>query len=1754
MELPSTMRKPEVYLSWANSVLCEVNRSVDSVGAVQDGKILCELIDILAPDAGLMAKIQASDTSTQRAYIQTALDHMKNHGIKITFSAQDIVDGDIKSLLDVMWLLILNYGIHFIGQNAYQRSVGIGKKNLLEWCQGELEFVYRKLVHQASPKDKVTYLYKLLEEIEERYGIRRTIISPNDIIDGTVDEHTLMIYLSLLKRRVCNTARSSRREMLSVDGKEAALARIQERNRSMSEEAEARRRMSELAPTQNRESRPTRSASVDSSLPQVSRAAFQARSQESVEDGSDWFSSSNGSLVSGRERNSSHDRGSNLQAEAEQVLLQTISERVKEHMPNSDRDEDKDTDASHSHSERETETLSEFSSSALDEGYVTQRKDQARSKKAHAKDLERPREQTSVKRPAEKDNSNGSEVKKPVESRNVEDKGTVKIKIKRPTDYYLQWEETIDRLSHGPLPPPDVSDMSPRSPREILGGIGNFQGSRSRSLSQGSDTDLYSGAKVSVLERGEYFERRSGSSSPSSMQRRRGRGPAGGSRSLSWDHPSYAPERQVGTQRERTSSSPSSSRVSERTYSLQYTNGRVEPVREMSENGRGSVDKSQRNEEGASRGSISLPSGGSEANNQAYGNLLERLEELSRSGRAQRVILPDLGPDAPVLMIPGQGQEVLLLFDALRRARLEVDLSMPKSNGNGGSPSQPSGPQATEGGEETDLKKLSEREEGSGGGARKSPPTTSEAQDTVTSLPRPTPHQHHSPKPADIRVADLRSGGVRDARRTQSPSKRATSPLVTNSADSSRYQSLSPQRELGPEQAQSRLDRSSLERNGSPLRDFNSQSRDRRTDWSSTGRHYSAGGNSSSPSGSRRYESSPLRDTLSPSGSPYRHSLPKSQFNYQSSSPLRPHSPRSSPLRPHSSLSSQRINHTPERLPRLNLPEDNDSPRPRVGGLGRVPRREAWERQRQRKETPSFDTSNVDSIAQAKFIEILCKEIEELKHKIEDMEDSQVESSPERRGSPARGRQALENGYAPSRTGQNELSNSYSIRSEIQETDNKMLLARRDTSLSPRRPSPRRWQATTASRSLSSSPRRLSPVPRTGLSSSNQPEQTTSSSGRVKSRQTPPPERGDNLSSRKRTADAHPSDGSLRLHARSESPTENGIKAKTTDVSETGSTARSGRAISLGYKSPIRSVTQEIWGKDLTSVEGLEPDRHETYRRLISLRNVSEEDVIELKQALASAVVENDILQAKLNNARHEIQGKLSKTNEVLDDCRRHLAKSQAENMELRTALERERERSATLEGRVREMDIVAQQARADNEELEEELDHTLSMLDRSLSETKPGIDALKQENAELHGQATVFQTENSSLKREMDELRRSHTKAVHTIRELRTCLDEAREERDDLQQRVHELERSQSESKVQSILSHYQEKGARDETEREYNSSGLSQSSDRFTRNHRRTSTRNDEVTPGNTPSKGATPNVSGIAPRVASPVRGLNYSFEEVSAPTVPSTYREIYPHRKPRYQSLSAERYASPERVESPVNFIDYPDLQHYPTKLDPVDLGDSYLSRSQQEDEGGFSRSARPTSRDSSPIRKPIPSYRPYRSDTSSSYTVLAERSSEVLGSARSTSPQTRGRSPVRLSQSMREVRSSSQSPRRGLSSDTLNRSYDSLFDRNKMRSASTSPGRYGEGRRGILKNGSSASSHPRDRSLSPRYASRSHSPPTRLSPENKKDKPAAKKKLMFTKTEAGEIARNLQREFDKEDSMLDKLRQKHSTKSWFELQL
>ncbi|KAK3784070.1 hypothetical protein RRG08_025263 [Elysia crispata] len=245
---PRAMRRTQIYINWVNSVLGEAGGHVEGVEAVQDGKVLCDLIDVLAPDAGLLANVKATGDCTPLSYIKAALDHMKSHGIKIKFPPEDIIHNEIKSLLDILWILILNYGIHFIGQNAFQRSVGIGKKQLLEWCQDELDttFDHRntltfnlcngdwfvKLLERVAgcsmkkSKDTAEYIDALLTEIQDRYCIMKDIIRASDIVDGTVDEHTLMIYLSLMRRRASNSERHRRREMLSTDGKAAALAKV----------------------------------------------------------------------------------------------------------------------------------------------------------------------------------------------------------------------------------------------------------------------------------------------------------------------------------------------------------------------------------------------------------------------------------------------------------------------------------------------------------------------------------------------------------------------------------------------------------------------------------------------------------------------------------------------------------------------------------------------------------------------------------------------------------------------------------------------------------------------------------------------------------------------------------------------------------------------------------------------------------------------------------------------------------------------------------------------------------------------------------------------------------------------------------------------------------------------------------------------------------------------------------------------------------------------------------------------------------------------------------------------------------------------------------------------------------------------------------------------------------------------------------------------------------------------------------------
>ena len=158
--------------------------------------------------------------------------------------------------------------------------------------------------------------------------------------------------------------------------------------------------------------------------------------------------------------------------------------------------------------------------------------------------------------------------------------------------------------------------------------------------------------------------------------------------------------------------------------------------------------------------------------------------------------------------------------------------------------------------------------------------------------------------------------------------------------------------------------------------------------------------------------------------------------------------------------------------------------------------------------------------------------------------------------------------------------------------------------------------------------------------------------------------------------------------------------------------ASGAKPVDLGYSSPIRTVTQEIWGHGRTEDEYFsDTAKYEQWKRLISRDAVTDEDMLELKQALASCLVELDIVSAKLKNANSDIKEKMAKTSEVLNDCRAHLTKSQAENAELRSQNEKEKTRAEALELRMKDMEENLHSAKTNHDDLTQELEESVITL-----------------------------------------------------------------------------------------------------------------------------------------------------------------------------------------------------------------------------------------------------------------------------------------------------------------------------------------------------------------------------------------------------------------------------------------------------------
>ncbi|XP_033120104.1 uncharacterized protein LOC117119406 isoform X2 [Anneissia japonica] len=211
----------QMYTDWANSLLCEEGILIGGLHELSDGKILCKLLDALTTSHLFQ------EVTEPLSNVSLVLNFLKRHEVKLKSTAEAIVSGELKSTLDVMWAIILHCTVHSPDLPLIQRTVRVGKQRLLEWFNevvpeaqvdvhsnlnqcfcgnNKLATLIGKYVPFALAEEKkdvfVVNLTNALLAAEDKFGLVKTLISPSDVITGSIDEHSLMIYIALLRRKV----------------------------------------------------------------------------------------------------------------------------------------------------------------------------------------------------------------------------------------------------------------------------------------------------------------------------------------------------------------------------------------------------------------------------------------------------------------------------------------------------------------------------------------------------------------------------------------------------------------------------------------------------------------------------------------------------------------------------------------------------------------------------------------------------------------------------------------------------------------------------------------------------------------------------------------------------------------------------------------------------------------------------------------------------------------------------------------------------------------------------------------------------------------------------------------------------------------------------------------------------------------------------------------------------------------------------------------------------------------------------------------------------------------------------------------------------------------------------------------------------------------------------------------------------------------------------------------------------------------
>ncbi|KAI1229522.1 hypothetical protein IHE44_0001748, partial [Lamprotornis superbus] len=214
------------FTRWCNEHLKCVQKRVGNLQTdLGDGLRLIALLEVLSQkQMGRKYNARPTFRQMQLENVSVALEFLERENIKlVSIDSKAIVDGNLKLILGLIWTLILHYSISmpmWDEEDEEEAKRQTPKQRLLGWIQNRLPQLpitnFSKdwqsgralgaLVDSCAPglcpdwdswdpSRPVDNAREAMQQADEWLGIPQ-VITPEEIVDPNVDEHSVMTYLS----------------------------------------------------------------------------------------------------------------------------------------------------------------------------------------------------------------------------------------------------------------------------------------------------------------------------------------------------------------------------------------------------------------------------------------------------------------------------------------------------------------------------------------------------------------------------------------------------------------------------------------------------------------------------------------------------------------------------------------------------------------------------------------------------------------------------------------------------------------------------------------------------------------------------------------------------------------------------------------------------------------------------------------------------------------------------------------------------------------------------------------------------------------------------------------------------------------------------------------------------------------------------------------------------------------------------------------------------------------------------------------------------------------------------------------------------------------------------------------------------------------------------------------------------------------------------------------------------------------------